>query len=142
MRVMGDVHCAGVVRVAGTVIGNVSADSQVLVSQGGRVEGAVQAPEAVSNGNVIGPIVANRVEIQASAVIRGKITTSCFVIHEGAVLDVDVTKPVLADPVVHRDPLNPIQVMASSDEGESASVRQLQGGDNRAVREQRRKSAG
>ena len=140
MRVMGDVHCAGVVRVAGTVIGNVSADSQVLVSQGGRVEGAVQAAEAVLNGNVIGPIVANRVEIQASAVIRGKITTSCFVIHEGAVLDVDVTKPVLADPVVYRDP--PVQVMASSDEGESASVRQLQGGDNRAVREQRRKSAG
>jgi len=142
MRVMGDVHCAGVVRVAGTVIGNVSADSQVLVAQGGRVEGAVQAAEAVLNGNVIGPIVANRVEIQASAVIRGKITTSCFVIHEGAVLDVDVTKPVLADPVVHRDPLNPIQVMASSDEEESASVRLLQGGNNRAVRGQRRKSAG
>ena len=97
MRVLGDVHCAGVVRVAGTVVGNVSADSQVLVEQGGRVEGAVQAAEAVLNGDVIGPIVADRVEIQASAVIRGEITTSCFMIHEGAVLDVDVTKPVPAE---------------------------------------------
>ncbi len=97
MRVLGDVHCAGVVRVAGTVIGNVSADSQVLVAEGGRVEGAVHAAEAVLNGDVIGPIVADRVEIQASAVIRGEITTSCFMIHEGAVLDVDVTRPVPAE---------------------------------------------
>ncbi len=97
MRVLGDVHCAGVVRVAGTVVGNVSADSQVRVEQGGRVEGAVQAAEAVLNGDVTGPIVADRVEIQASATIRGEITTSCFMIHEGAVLDVDVTKPVPAE---------------------------------------------
>ncbi len=97
MRVMGDVHCAGVLRVAGTVIGKVSADSQVLVAKGGRVEGAVQAAEAVLNGEVTGPIVADRVEIQASSVIRGEITTSCFMIHEGAVLDVDVTKPALAE---------------------------------------------
>ncbi len=97
MRVMGGVHCVGVLRVAGTVIGDVSADSQVLVAEGGRVEGAVQAEEAVLNGEVIGPIVADRVEIQASAVIRGEITTSRFMIHEGAVLDVDVTKPVPAE---------------------------------------------
>jgi len=97
MRILGDVHCAGVVKVAGTVIGDVSADCQVLVAKGGRVEGAVQAGEAVLNGEVIGPIVADRVEIQASAVIRGEIRTSCFMIHEGAVLDVDVTKPVLAE---------------------------------------------
>ncbi len=96
MRVVGDVHCAGVVRVAGTVIGNVSADSQVLVAEGGRVEGALHAVEAVLNGEVIGPIVADRVEIQESAVIRGENTTSCFMIHEGAVLDVDVTKLVRA----------------------------------------------
>jgi len=80
MRIMGNVHCAGVVKVAGTVIGDVSADGQVLVAKGGRVEGDVQAGEAVLNGEVIGPIVADRVEIQASAVIRGEITTSCFMI--------------------------------------------------------------
>ncbi len=97
MRILGDVHCAGVVRVAGTVIGDVSADSQVLVAEGGRVEGAVQAVEAVLNGDVNGPIVADRVEIQASAVIRGEITASRFMVHEGADLDVDVTKPVLAE---------------------------------------------
>ncbi len=97
MRVTGGVHCVGVLRVAGTVIGDVSADSQVLVAEGGRVEGAVQAAEAVLNGDVIGPVVADRVEIQASAVIRGEITTSCFMIHEGAVLDVDVTKPAPAE---------------------------------------------
>ncbi len=97
MRVTGDVHCAGVLRVAGTVIGNVSADRQVLVAEGGRVEGTVQTVEAVLNGEVIGPIVADRVEIQASAVIRGEIKTKCFMIHEGAVLDIDVTMPVRAE---------------------------------------------
>ena len=97
MRIMGNVHCAGVVKVAGTVIGDVSADGQVLVAKGGRVEGAVQAGEAVLNGEVIGPIVADRVEVQACAVIRGEITTPRFVIHEGAVLDVLVTKPALVE---------------------------------------------
>jgi cytoskeletal protein CcmA (bactofilin family) len=94
MQVVGSIESPGTVKVAGTVLGNVSAGGQVLVARGGRVDGDVQAPEAVLDGEISGSILAGeRVEIQASAVIRGDITTPRLMVHEGAVLDVRVTKP-------------------------------------------------
>ncbi len=89
-RILGSVDCAGVVTVAGTVLGNVNAASQVLVARGGKVNGDVAAREAVLDGEITGSIVAERVEVQASAVVHGEIRTSKLMIHEGAVLDVDV----------------------------------------------------
>ena len=97
MRLEGHVQSTGVVRVAGTVHGNVSADNQVLVAKGGRVDGEVRAREAVVDGEVMGSIVAEeRVEIRSSAVIRGDIVTPRLMVHEGAMLDVQVAKPSVA----------------------------------------------
>ncbi len=97
MRLDGHLQSSGVVKVAGTVHGSVSADDQVLVAKGGRVEGDVHAREAVLGGEVMGFIVAEeRVEIQPSAVIRGDIVTPRLMVHEGAVLDVQVGKPTAA----------------------------------------------
>ncbi len=90
MHIVGSVDSSGVVRVAGTVVGNVNAATQVLVARGGKVNGDVYAREAVLDGEITGSIVAERVEVQASAVIQGDIRTSKLMIHEGAVLDVDV----------------------------------------------------
>ncbi len=90
MHIVGSVDCPGVVTVAGTVLGNVNAASQVLVARGGKVDGDVRAREAVLDGEITGSIVAERVEVQSSAVIRGEITTPRLMIHEGAVLDVEL----------------------------------------------------
>jgi len=91
MEVVGSVHSSGMVKVAGTVLGDVSADAQLLVAKGGRVEGDVCAREVVLNGEVYGSVVAEkRVELQSSAVIRGNITTPRLMIHEGAAVDSDV----------------------------------------------------
>ena len=93
MEIVGSVNSPGVVRVAGTVLGNVKAATQVLVARGGKVDGDVYAREAVLDGEITGSIVAERVEVQASAVIHGEITTSKLMIHEGAMLDVQVLPP-------------------------------------------------
>ena len=91
MEVVGPVHSSGVVKVAGTVLGDVSADTQLLVAKGGRVEGDVCAREVVLNGEVYGSVVAEtRVEVQGSAVVHGNITTPRLMIHEGAAVDSDV----------------------------------------------------
>lgn len=91
MEVVGCVHSSGVVKVSGTVLGNVSADVQLVVAKGGRVEGDVCAREVVLNGEVYGSVVAEqRVEVQGSAVIHGDITTPRLMIHEGAAVDSDV----------------------------------------------------
>ncbi len=91
MKVVGCVHSSGVVKVSGTVLGDVSADAQLLVAKGGRIEGDICAREVVLNGEVFGSVVAEqRVEVQGSAVIHGDITTPRLMIHEGAAVDSDV----------------------------------------------------
>ncbi len=91
MEVMGCVHSSGVVKVLGTVLGDVSADAQLLVAKGGRVEGDVCGQEVVLNGEVCGSVVAEkRVEVRGSAVIHGDITTPRLMIHEGAAVDSNV----------------------------------------------------
>ncbi len=90
MRVVGSVDSPGAVRVAGTVLGNVNAATQLLVARGGKVDGDVHALEAVLDGEITGSIVAERVEVQSSAVIHGDITASKLMIHEGAVLNVEL----------------------------------------------------
>ena len=52
MQVVGNVDCAGVIKVAGTVLGNVNAARQVLVTRGGKVDGDVHAHEAVVDGEI------------------------------------------------------------------------------------------
>ncbi len=87
MQIVGHVHSSGVVRIAGTVLGNISAD-QALVMKGGKVDGNVNAREAILDGEVKGFIVADeRVEVRESAVIRGDITTPRLKVHEGAAID-------------------------------------------------------
>ena len=94
MQIVGSVDSPGVIRVAGTVLGSVSAARQVLVARGGKVDGDVHAREVVLDGEITGSIVAERVEVQASAVIHGDIMTPTLMIHEGAVLDVEVMPQV------------------------------------------------
>src|ERR1041385_4972606 len=82
--VSGDVRTEGTVKVEGEVLGNVHAGQQVLLARGSRVKGNVETREAVIGGLVEGAIRASeRVEIQATAVVQGDITTQRIVIAEG-----------------------------------------------------------
>jgi cytoskeletal protein CcmA (bactofilin family) len=82
--VSGDVKTDGTVKIEGEVLGNVHAGQQVLLARGSRVKGDVQTREAVIGGLVEGAIRAlERVEIQATAVVQGDITTQRIVIAEG-----------------------------------------------------------
>ncbi len=87
LRVEGTLSTTGVIRIEGTVIGNVQAERQVLVAKGGIVEGDIDTSEAVLSGKVRGSVLGQeRVELHSSAVIEGNITTSRLLIHEGAVV--------------------------------------------------------
>jgi cytoskeletal protein CcmA (bactofilin family) len=82
--ITGDVKTDGTVKVEGEVLGNVHAGQQVLLARGSRVKGDVHSREAVIGGIVEGAIRATeRVEIQATAVVQGDVTTQRIVIAEG-----------------------------------------------------------
>ncbi len=87
LRVEGTLTSTGVIRIEGTMIGNVQAERQVLVAKGGIVEGDIDTSEAVLSGKVSGSVFGQeRVELQPSAVIQGGITTPRLVMHAGAVV--------------------------------------------------------
>jgi cytoskeletal protein CcmA (bactofilin family) len=88
LTIAGDLHAAGVVRIEGRVIGNVHAGDQVLLSEGGVIEGDVLTREAVIGGRVHGSISGEeRVEVQASAVVHGDIVTRRLHIQEGGAVN-------------------------------------------------------
>ncbi len=88
MTVRGDLDANGVVKIEGTVEGNVRAASQVLVAKGGSVEGDVETTEAVVGGTVSGAIRAReRVEIQSGASVHGDITTRRIAVAEGGTVN-------------------------------------------------------
>ena len=85
LTIAGDLKAEGVIRIEGRVVGNVHAGDQVLLCEGGIVEGDVLAREAVIGGRVHGCITGEeRVELQASAMVHGDIVTRRLLIQEGS----------------------------------------------------------
>lgn len=88
MVVTGNLKAEGVVRIEGRVAGNVAAENQILLSQGGVVEGDLATREAILAGEVRGTVVASeRVEVQTTAAVHGDIVTPRLLIQEGGRLN-------------------------------------------------------
>ena len=84
MTVAGDLSAEGVVRIEGRVTGNVSAGLQILLSEGGVVDGDMATREAVLAGEVRGTVSAEeRIEVQATALVHGDLMTPRLLIQEG-----------------------------------------------------------
>ncbi len=85
MRIEGLISTAGVIKIEGTVVGDVESEGQVLVSAGGNVDGNLRAPEIVVGGKVHGSIFATRrTELHATSVVLGDVTTPRLKVHEGS----------------------------------------------------------
>lgn len=91
-RIEGDVHFSGGLRVDGAIRGNVSepntAPSTLILSEHGRIEGAVNASKIVINGKVVGPVKADQfIELQPKARITGDVYYKSLEMHTGAVIE-------------------------------------------------------
>ena len=88
LTVTGDLEADGVIRIEGRVVGNVRAGDQVLLCDGGTIEGNITTREVVVGGTVHGSITASeRVELQAEAVVEGDIATRRLLVHEGGTMN-------------------------------------------------------
>ena len=82
--IKGELEVDGVIRIEGRIEGSVRAEGQVLVVKGGSIEGDIFTRHAIIGGEVRGGLFADeRVEIQATSVINGDITTPQLSIEEG-----------------------------------------------------------
>lgn len=91
-RVEGNIHFSGGLRIDGTVIGAVAEPndqpSTLILSELGRIEGAITASKVVINGTVIGPVKAAQfIELQTKARVTGDVYYNTLEMHTGAVIE-------------------------------------------------------
>ena len=91
-RLEGDIDFVGGLRIDGQVRGNVNSTgakpSTLILSERGRIEGAINVSHAVVNGAVVGPLRAlEYVELQAKARVTGDVLYKTLEMHMGAVVE-------------------------------------------------------
>lgn len=88
----GDVKFSGGLRVDGCIRGNVAESGDkpgmLVLSEHGRIEGAIAVAHAVINGAVVGPLKAGSfLELQAKSRVSGDVCYKTLEIHMGAVVE-------------------------------------------------------
>jgi cytoskeletal protein CcmA (bactofilin family) len=88
----GDIDFNGGLRVDGCINGNVnetgSKPGMLVLSEHGRVEGAINVSHAVINGTVLGPVRAKEyVELQSKSMVTGDVCYKTLEMHVGAVIE-------------------------------------------------------
>ncbi|WP_414674861.1 bactofilin family protein [Limnobacter sp.] len=92
MRIEGDVHFKGGLRIDGQVLGNVTTDSNdkslLVISESGTVTGSVEVGHIVVSGSISGPVHAEELlELHPSAKVSGDVRYKALEMHPGAVVD-------------------------------------------------------
>ncbi len=90
-QIVGDVMFSGGLRIDGHIKGNIIAASDgvsaVVLSDKGRIEGAIRAARVVLNGEVVGPVSADEcLELLPKARVVGDVGYKTIEIHIGAVV--------------------------------------------------------
>lgn len=88
----GHVNFSGGLRVDGCVRGDVRESGgkpgTLVLSENGRIEGAIHVSHAVINGTVVGPVsTSTSVELQAKSRVTGDVYYKVLEIHMGAVVE-------------------------------------------------------
>ena len=110
-RIEGDVHFKGGLRVDGSVRGNVtesaSSPGTLVLSEHGRIEGAITVSRVVINGKRTGPLhAAQFIELQAKSRVTGDVYYKSLEMHTGALVEGkliylgDATSEPLLDPIL------------------------------------------
>lgn len=91
-QVEGNIQFVGGLRVDGEVRGNVSETAgkagTLVLSEQGRIDGAITVSHIVINGKVSGPVRSNQfIELQAKSRVSGDIHYKSLEIHTGAVVE-------------------------------------------------------
>ncbi len=78
----------GTVRIGGTFRGEIYTPDTLIIGEGARVHGTIEAGTVVISGEVNGTVKArNRVEIHHPAVFRGDILTPSLSVDEGVIFE-------------------------------------------------------
>lgn len=92
-QVDGNLRFTGGLRIDGEVKGNIEAidgasSSTLVLSEHGRIEGAVTVSHLILNGTIVGAVtVTDSLEMQSKARIVGDVDYALIEMHQGAVIE-------------------------------------------------------
>jgi cytoskeletal protein CcmA (bactofilin family) len=88
LTVTGDLDTAGSLRIDGRLEGMVRRADVVVLGVGATMAGDIHAREVIVGGTIAGNVHASeRVELQATAIVTGDITTGSVLVQEGGVVN-------------------------------------------------------
>ncbi len=83
--VEGSIRCENDLRIDGTIKGNLSCDSKVIIGPTGVVDGEIRCQNAVIEGRFKGKMnVTELLNIRETASVEGEITTNKLLVQSGA----------------------------------------------------------
>jgi cytoskeletal protein CcmA (bactofilin family) len=107
VRIVGDIHGAGILKVDGSIEGSIRGSRQVFLGQASEVHGDISTAEAVIAGRVLGSVFTSvRLELQPTAIVDGDIETKSIVVLEGARINGSVKMAETArisEPASHKE---------------------------------------
>lgn len=88
VRIEGDIHVDGDVRVGGRINGDVHVEGRIVVASDGIIRGAIRAGAGDIAGNVEGDIVvAGRLVIRQTASVVGQMLANILIVEQGAAIN-------------------------------------------------------
>ncbi len=105
----GEIRGTSVIRIEGTVIGNINVEGGLVLGEKGTIEGDINTRSAIVYGTIHGNVQAVQLEIKKTGVVNGDITTDTLEIELGAQyngkLDMRRTQPVqVKTPEIEEEP--------------------------------------
>lgn len=105
----GEIKGSSVIRIEGTVIGNINVEGGVVLGEKGKIEGDINTRSAIIYGTINGKVQAVQLEIKKTGLVNGDITTDTLEIELGAhyngKLDMRRTQPVqVKSPEIQEEP--------------------------------------
>ncbi len=85
VAIIGDIRCAGNLRLAGRVTGDVTGPALVFIEKGASVRGGLTCSSTIINGSIDGQInVSGKVELGRSSRVKGDIIAGALAIERHA----------------------------------------------------------
>lgn len=82
-KVEGNFFIPTATRIDGTIKGNLTGDSGIVIGHQGKIEGSVCASEVIVYGNVVGNIETNRLELKKGSKVNGDIIANNLITEQG-----------------------------------------------------------
>lgn len=96
--IIGNMSCAGPVRIDGKVEGDIESNNKVIIGRNGEVKGEIKGKEVDVAGTFEGKIFSEEaLHIKSTAKLNGEVTSKSLSIEEGAVFNAvsKITKETL-----------------------------------------------